>query len=422
MKQYRSFSYLLAVVLLVLQPVSAQQVTTPITVPLHFTEVSQGIYKLGIYAGIGDGAKPALFEFDTGGAGFYAAYASANASRSDWWGSGVVSQNQTVHIVYDSGNTYNGTIVSAPVSLFSAHHSTTPLLTLAPALLGQMDQITKVNQNNGNITPLWGPHGELNGEPPIDGVFYGDFGMSPKYQNNGITNLIAQMTYSSNITAGFRVSVDYATQNASLRIGLTPQDMADAGNLLLPMVQDTTANGTLTPNANLRFFSEQLFNATINISGNNGTLSSTGTGITPDTGATTTLHNTQNSTQVQDYANLIVWKDNIPNSTGDLINGLNFSLSATNTSNETVEFFQFQTNGTVDGGNVSVQDNRSKSQFYLNTGLSLFYQYDTIYDLQNGVFGLAAVPEPSAGALLLVAAAAGFMLRLMLHPKDRPRR
>ncbi len=420
MNQAKPFFYLLAGVLLALLPVQAQQVTSPITVPLHFTETGAGTYKLGIYAGIGAGGKPALFEFDTGGAGLYAAYASANVSRSDWWGSGVVSQNQTVHVVYDSGNTYNGTLVSAPVSLFSAHHSTAPLVTLAPALLGQMDHITKVNQNNDNITPLWGPHGELNGEPPVDGVFYGDFGMAPKYSQQGITNLIAQMTYSSNITAGFRVSVNYATQTASLRIGLTPQDLADAGNLLLPMNQDTTANGTLTPNSNLRFFSEQLFNATISISGNNGTLSSSGTGITPDTGASTTLHNTQNSTQAQDYANLIAWKDNIPNSTGDLINGLNFSLSAMNTSNETVEFFNFQTNGVVDGGNVAVQDNRSKTLFYLNTGLSLFYQYDAIYDLQNGVFGLAAVPEPSAGGLLLLAAAAGFMLRWIFRPKHGP--
>jgi len=409
------FFFLVATALFAVAPLNAQEVTSPVTVPLHFTEISQGVYKLGIYAGIGDGGKPALFEFDTGGAGLYAAYASANVSRSDWWGSGVVSQNQTIHVVYDSGNTYNGTLVSAPVSLYSAHHSTAPLVTLAPALLGQMDHITKVNQNNGNITPLWGPHGELNGEPPVDGVFYGDFGMSPKFQNNGITNLIAQMTYSPNITAGFRVSVNYATRNASLRIGLTTQDLADAGNLLLPMNQDTTANGTLTPNANLSFFSEQLFNATISISSNNGTLRSEGVGITPDTGASTTLHRTQNSPQAQDYANLIDWKDNIPNSTGDLINGLNFSLSAMNTSNETVEFFNFQTNGVVDGGNVAVQDNRSNTLFYLNTGLLLFYQHDAIYDLQNGVFGLAAVPEPSPGGLLLFAAAAGLLLRLLRY-------
>ena len=192
----------------------AAEVTSPITVPLHFTETGAGTYKLGIYAGIGDGGKPALFEFDTGGAGLYAAYASANVSRSDWWGSGVVSQNQTIHIVYDSGNTYNGTLVSAPVSLYSAHHSTTPLVTIPPALLGQMNQISKTNQNNGNVTPLWGPDGELNGEPPVNGVFYGDFGMAPKYAPNGISNLIAQMTYSSNVTAGFRVHADRANQTA----------------------------------------------------------------------------------------------------------------------------------------------------------------------------------------------------------------
>jgi hypothetical protein len=404
-------------------PALAQEVTAPITVPLHFTSMGGDIYKLGIYLGVGSGAKPALFEFDTGGGGLYAAYASANVSRSDWWGSGVVSQNRSITVSYDSGNTYNGTLVSAAVSLFSSHHSTTPLVTIPPALLGQMDSIVKVNENTGAVTTLWGPDGEANGVPPIDGVFFGDFGMAPKFTPDGITNLVAQLTYSPGVTAGFRVHADKASQTAWVRIGLTAQDLADAGQLVFPMNVDTTANGTLTPNSNLQFFSEQLINATITIQGANQTLTSTGVGITPDTGASTTLHNTQNSSQSEEFASLIDWKNPPADTSGDLISGLDFSLTGTNTSNQTVGFFPFETNGTVDGGNVMVQNSRatsSSTNYYLNTGLSLFYQYDAIYDLQNGVFGLAPVPEPSTAGLLLLAAAGGFLLRRIFRAAKSP--
>ena len=52
----------------------ARTVSFPIVVPLHFTPISAGTYKLGIYAGIGNCANPALFELDTGATGFYATY------------------------------------------------------------------------------------------------------------------------------------------------------------------------------------------------------------------------------------------------------------------------------------------------------------------------------------------------------------
>jgi hypothetical protein len=70
-----------------------------------------------------------------------------------------------------------------------------------------------------------------------------------------------------------------------------------------------------------------------------------------------------------------------------------------------------------------VQNSRatsSSTNYYLNTGLSLFYQYDAIYDLQNGVFGLAPVPEPSTAGLLLLAAAGGFLLRRIFRAAKSP--
>ena len=70
----------------------AQTINFPIVVPLHFTQITGGDYKLGIYLSIGTGAAPALFELDTGATGFFAIY-SPNAGVSPWWGSDVANQD-----------------------------------------------------------------------------------------------------------------------------------------------------------------------------------------------------------------------------------------------------------------------------------------------------------------------------------------
>lgn len=395
------------------------QVPSPVVVPLHFIDMGGGKDKLGIYASIGGGTKPALFEFDTGGGGLYAAYASNHLSRSEWWGTGFVSQNASADISYDSGITYNGTVVSAAVSLYQDHHSTTPLLTTPASLVGQMNAISQTNPTTGAYTALWGPDGELNGGPPIEQKFYGDFGMSPKYSPGGITNLIAQMTFGPGLSAGFRVHADRHGRSAWLQIGLTAQDFADAGELQFPMIEDSTANGAVTPNAGLEYYAEQLFTATVSIkNAHHSPLVTPGVGITPDTGADTTLHNTDNSTASTEFNALIDWTNPPEDTVGDLQDHLDFSLTATNTLNQPVELFAFRTNSILDEGYVAVQNNRSSPLYYLNTGIALFYQYDVIYDLENGVIGFAPVPEPSCIALLVAALA--LFARMATHRPVRP--
>ena len=65
-------------------PLRAQSViSNTILVPLYYLTIPSGESKLGIYASLG-GGTPKIFEFDTGGWGFYAAYATNN--NSPWWG------------------------------------------------------------------------------------------------------------------------------------------------------------------------------------------------------------------------------------------------------------------------------------------------------------------------------------------------
>lgn len=378
-------------------------VSSPITVPLHFTEVSGGGYKLGIYVGIGSNATPALFEFDTGGPGFYAAYSNL-PGVSPWWGDDVNSEpSQLAGTTYDSGLQYSGNLATAAVSLFaSASPSSALVTTPGNVVIGQMGSIVQTNPSGQIEYSLWTNSGNATPYPPIDRAFYGDFGLSSMYASNGITNLLAQIEYTNGVTAGFRVHVDAASGQAWLQIGLTAADTNSASAKYFDMNVDANAAGALTPNAQLDYFSQQIFNADIDIRdpATGEVLKSTSVGMTPDTGATTSIHNTQLSPEPDKYNDLIEWANQEEN-VGQLENGLNFGLSGTTTSGEDVSFFDFQTEA---GKAVTVQNNHpNNTTYYLNTGLVFFEQYDVIYDWEGKVIGIEAVPEPSSIGLTVLA-------------------
>jgi hypothetical protein len=263
-------------------------ITETVHVPLHYRTIGSGGKKLGIYATIGGGTTPQIFEFDTGGAGLYAAYATNN--NSAWWGTGFSTNGKFVTNTYDSGIQYQGPIVAAAVSLFADHHGGTPLVTTPGNLLvGQMTNIA--NTNSGEV--LWTPEGVgPSGEPPVDGVFYGDFGMSLAYADKGIVNLIAQLSFSNGIIPGFRVrGHSNGPFRPFLQIGLTAADTTSASAFYFGMNTNTNAPpGATFTNSGSLFYSEQIFNANMTIS--NATTNFTANlGITTDTGASTTIHN-----------------------------------------------------------------------------------------------------------------------------------
>lgn len=385
------------------------EVSAPISVPLHFTDIGGGIYKLGIYVGIGTDAAPALFEFDTGGAGFYAAYSDL-PGVSPWWGSGVNPQpSQPVTNLYDSGLKYTGVLANAAVSLYSSAAPSSVLMTTPGNVgIGQMNTIEKVNVTTGTVEQtLWTNAGNSTANPPIDTKFYGDFGLSSTYAANGIANLLNQMVYTNGVVAGYRIHVDATNREAWLQIGLTAADTASPTAMYFGMNIDTAANGAVTPNANLNYYSEQIFNANITIRdpATGEILNSADVGMTPDTGATTSIHNTQSSPVPlpDEYDQLIEWS-NEDNTQGELKKHLEFGLSGTTLSGDDVSFFNFETTDIVNDGNVTIQNNHpNNTTYYLNTGITLFEKYDIIYNTQEGIIGLDAVPEPSTIGLALLA-------------------
>lgn len=373
-------------------PTSVGVVVKPVMVPLTLTDIYGGPNKkLGIWVGIGSDATPAIFELDTGGAGIYGAYASASPNNSPWWGNGAVTTSTPVQVTYDSGNSYTGFAATSQVYLF-APGGTSPLLSTGRATVGQMDNIS-----NGS-TELWTPDGLPPGQthPPVDATFYGDFGLAQQYADNQISNVLAQLTYARGVLPGYRIHVDEATNTAWLQIGLTKADTQDPSGAYFPMVIDPTAPSTArNPHSHLRYYSPQVFKANIKIStiqpAVTTVINSLDVGMTADTGADTTLHNT-NLTSIPlptQYAGIT--------EKGHLEAGLNFNVTGTTKSGAQGQVFNFTTlpndaqkpNLQV----VGVQNNKpGNTTYYLNTGILLFYQNDVVYSLGDrsggGLIGL----------------------------------
>lgn len=383
-------------------PASVGVITAPITVPLYFTSIdSDGdgtadTKKLGIYATLGNGAKPKLFEFDTGASGFFAAYASNDPHTSDWWGNGVKGSTTLVSRGDDSGITYSGVAANTTVSLFAQGNSL-PLASTGYVQVGQANLIT-----NGS-TNLWTPSGTtISGgidPPPVEKAFYGDFGVGTNYEADGITSLLSQFTFGNGISPGFIVHVDDQNQQAWVQIGLTAADLQNPSTSFFAMDPDESAKGDTVPNSGVQFYKQQLIKAKINISdGSKPVIADSKVKVVLDTGAVTTVHNTDKSSEAAEYDKILVPSNDDPKK-GVLAGNLTFSLKGTTTAGQDETFFTVTTTTDHQQEDLTTQvikfqndkaadDVESdKAKYYLNSGIQLFYHYDVVYDLGNSAGG-----------------------------------
>ena len=402
------------VIMLLCLPKAAMAVSSVVESPVYVPLVQADDGKWFIELSLGGGSSPAPFEFDTGGTGFYAAY-STNPSPSSWWGTNVTPTSTPAYNYYDSGETYTGNVVQTMVTFFGS--SNNPLVgTPGNVTVGQITNISKNGLTNWDSSSVM----TTNQRPPVQGNFYGDFGLSlnlnTNYSANPLENLIAQMTFTNGVTPGFVVNVQ--SNNPYLQIGLDSSQTHLSGATYFAMNADTNSVGKSFANTGLAYHSEQIFSTTLSLSNSadSSNVVLTNIGITPDTGAGVTIHNTAANTNFPTSWVVANGTTNVTNDQGvftrtnyDPISG---SLTLAGVGSNTI----------FDADSSAIQNNPPQlttyPDFYLNAGKAIFEQNVIIYDLQNNQIGLLPqpVPEPSAPWLLLAGVAV--VLHLAIRRKS----
>ena len=373
-------------------------VTTPIQVPLHWRYVNgdvTGQRKLGIYVTLGGGTTPQLFEFDTGGNGFYATYATGS---SPWWGPAWTTTGGTFSQSFDSGRVYTGTAATTTVQLFGGATANTLLLTAANAVVGQTTAISDTKYTPAEqLWPL--PSGTIS--PPIEQAFYGDFGMAPKRGQAGIDQLAAQLLYGPAVTAGFRVHA--SDENPWVQFGLSASDTALATTSFALNV------GSGTSPAGVKYYDNLVVTGSLSVTDGVREFKQP-TGFIFDTGASPTSHS---GTHVQFPDDLT--KDGAGKRVKD---GALVVVSGSSLLDGDWTAFMNITASSSDKVGVQNDDSSTKhGPYYLNTGIAPFLENDIIYNLEGETLTLvpafAPVPEiDPAGigsVLALLAAAIGLV-------------
>ncbi len=379
-------SALLAVMISVAS-LSAADVQTIATVSLEtvpYTESGVTYYKYGIYVGIGGGSAQ-LFEFDTGGDGFYAAYAEG----VPWWGS--YSETHSTHFskTFGSGITYRGRSVEASVDLYNAAGG--GIAFSSGTTNFKIGRASHIEQSG---TPLWPPSDPVSpGPAPIEGNFYGDFGLSLKKESSGIENILAQLTFGSGITKGYKISLGLygSTSGASLQIGLGPSDLTDANTIWFDMKQPDGSGGTSIHNAEVL-----LSNISLSYGGDSHTFESLGVNL--DTGNPTPGidYNPSDASRLAPFSDLTAGGDPY-----QLLTGTTMVLEATPSPptppvEDPLTIFSLVAGPDRGVNQVYLKKRDDGGPTYLNIGALLFQQYVVTYDLENGLLGLTPIPEPSA--------------------------
>jgi hypothetical protein len=443
----------------IIQPLKAQvtPLTHPVRIPLYraIDPSDPSTYKFGILASL-NGGSPRPFEFDTGGNGFYATWGigklspwfrSGNPSAIDCTSSAIDS---CITTQYDSGLSYSSYVGSSSVSLFGSGRSA-PLLTVESATIGQTVSIT--NGKKGPAGSGWSATtgttipGYPSPYPPVQGRFFGDFGMAVKPGQNGpsaISSLVTQKAFWSNfgpsVTPGYRVHASGA--KPWVQFGLSGSDDLEVRPRRFRLNNGGASCGTDLGTGGINCGS-------LAVSGSPGFSGENQTTVIFDTGATTTIHTTDSSNGVtitgQPFSkgsfpcDLTTSSSNCSStgSTPSVINGASVTVTANSVNNKPEIIFNLNAGSTtttsplfnqinVQGYDVSTSSLAPACQafnnpcYYLNTGILPFLQNDVIVDLSQywsagGLAELTLVAQPlsvpAPAPLLGVPLALGFLRR-----------
>ena len=362
-----------------------------IEIPLELVNIASGgasepKYKLGIWVGLGGGTQQ-LYEFDTGGEGFWAGYSNTlDPGVSQWWGPSMPT-GQTGTITYSSSTQYTANIVATTIQIYGDGTSRTPRFDSG----SQAIEVAQIQTATLELTDIYQPIQQ--GQPFLQNSFFGDFGASLMPILAGTAPLygvLPQVPVPQGLDAGFIVNTGgYGSASPTLTLGISPQDNARFAT----QVAMTPAPGYQYPTTNLPAYSEQVITGSMTLT--NPTTGSTSVPLVAplilDTGAVTGSIRPGPTIDAAVILPFLTGKDVIP--------GTAIQFTAPGAAGY-LDLDATFIAGTTAGLNAFGTDTTSQNPNSVNLGLLGFNAYETMFNLTTGNVGFAAiVPEPSAGLL-----------------------
>lgn len=192
-------------------PLDIEQSADSKTIPLHFlpdvSNKGKVEAKYGIDVAIGHNASQ-MYEFDTGGNGFFAGY------NPPFW-KDVPLSTDAVTVSYTSGNTFNSVVADSAVTIGQGAQTVS---TVQPVQIGAI--LTGSNTKKTDETfDFTNPDA-----PPIEGNFFGDFGASFDVLTvQGDDQLMASplLQLPGKLSSGFLVQLGPIGTTPALTVGIT---------------------------------------------------------------------------------------------------------------------------------------------------------------------------------------------------------
>lgn len=358
-------------------------------------EIATG--QLGISVRLGDNTNSYKYIIDTGSAGFFTA-----KGTNSYWDNTITGSilTNSFDISYGTGAlSYQGYVARTKVTFIDVNG--TPHA-ITDARMGVITNQPYPDWNhNINQSPPVAP------EHPTNNLFFGTLGAglyatADNASGGNLSSLLGQFSLTAGLTKGFIISTGGRNStNATLTIGLVSG--ATNGFTLIPM-QATQGVRTNDNGTTVNLYPEAQTTADIDIAKGATHYAVTNADIIMDTGGLGT-HLTRGS--------------DVPDLPAELLDGSQVVDGASFLTSTNGWAWSIDPTGSVQFSNKIAVEPPAGGRGSLNTGIALFYDYDVLFDTENGVIGLRAVPEPSIYALLALSAAGlgGYVLRRRKHAK-----
>jgi hypothetical protein len=382
---------------------AAGAVPESLTIPLKVVKIPGGATKVGIEVSLG-GGPPRMYTFDTGSSGFYAAYNPA------WWPSSTPVGGGPIHQSYGS----NLQLVANPVS------TTVGIATREGVPISVTTTVGQITGASGNADGEAWLENVANGNAPLYGMFFGDFGSGLKALN-GMFAVLPQLPGS--LSSGFAVQLGCNGNGPDPKVVVGINDTMRKRVTTWVRMEKEDPNSPPFPNSNLPTYAQALFN---------GKFSLAQPGTSYEFSAPSILDTGGGTTDIQQYPSEITVPDALLDAAKNRVrSGVQFRVTAPGVApgNDFDMAFLTGTTPTIDQVNVS-QSGGDKAR--VNLALNPYFRYDVVFDVAQGKVGFAScsadgptapIPTLSAWAMALLAAGLALIgaLTLVMSAPGRSR-